>query len=69
MPAKPAKRKLPDMDEQQKLQQLIRDHGDDWQIERNGPVWCAVERPEPAVLILHCAYTLDELREKIERTM
>jgi len=51
----------------QELAQLLHDYGQRWQIQREGPIWAAIERPEPKVLILHCAYTIPELRKKLEK--
>ena len=47
------------------LEQILAKHGQRWQIEHEGPVWTATERPSPTALHVIIAYDLDALEQKI----
>ena len=49
--------------------ELLHDFGEIWQIERqtSPTAWVAVRRVQPPLLEIHCAVTIEELREKLVR--
>jgi hypothetical protein len=50
-----------------KLRQLLRDYGQRCEIQLIASgTWEAVSRPSPGQTVVHCAHSLDELRDKIE---
>ena len=51
--------------EPSRLGQILARHGQRWQIEREGPVWTATERPSPTALHVIVARDLDALEQKI----
>ena len=51
--------------EPSRLERILKEHGKRWEIERDGPVWTATERPSPTALHVIIAHDLDELERKI----
>jgi hypothetical protein len=51
--------------EPSRLEHILARHGQRWQIEREGPVWTATERPSPTALHVVVAHDLDALEQKI----
>ena len=51
--------------EPSRLERILAEHGQRWQIERDGPVWTATERPSPTALHVIVAHDLDALEQKI----
>jgi hypothetical protein len=51
--------------EPSRLERILSEHGQRWQIEREGPVWAATEHPSPTALHVLIAYDLDALEQKI----
>ena len=51
--------------EQSRLEQILAQHGHRWQIERDGLMWRATERPSPTALHVLIARDLDALQRKI----
>jgi hypothetical protein len=51
--------------EPSRLERILKEHGQRWEIERDGPVWTATERPSPTALHVIIARDLDELERKI----
>ena len=51
--------------ERSRLEQILAEHGQRWQIERDGLVWTATEHPSPTALHVIVAYDLDALEQKI----
>jgi hypothetical protein len=43
----------------------LAEHGQRWQIERDGSVWTATEHPSPTALHVIVAHDLDALQQKI----
>jgi hypothetical protein len=43
----------------------LAEHGQRWQIERDGSVWTATEHPGPTALHVLVAHDLDALEQKI----
>jgi len=48
-----------------RLERILAEHGERWQIEREGLVWTATEHPSPASLHVLVAHDLDALERKI----
>jgi hypothetical protein len=48
-----------------RLERILAEHGQRWQIERDGSVWTATEHPGPAALHVLVAHDLDALERKI----
>jgi hypothetical protein len=48
-----------------RLERLLAEHGERWEIEHEGLVWTATEHPSSASLHVLVAYDLDELERKI----
>lgn len=46
-------------------EQNLAEHGQRWQIERDGSVWTATEHPSPTALHVIVAHDLDALEQKI----
>ena len=51
--------------EPSRLERILAEHGQRWQIERDGSVWTATEHPSPEVLHVVVAHDLDALEQKI----
>jgi hypothetical protein len=51
--------------EPSRLERMVAEHGQRWQIERDGSVWTAIEHPSPTALHVIIAYDLDALEQKI----
>jgi hypothetical protein len=51
--------------EPSRLERMVAEHGQRWQIERDGSVWTATEHPSPTVLHVIIAHDLDALEQKI----
>ena len=51
--------------ERSRLERILAKHGQRWQIEREGLVWTATERPSPTALHVIIARELDALERKI----
>ena len=51
--------------EPSRLERILAEHGQRWQIERDGPVWTATEHPSPTALHVIVAHDLDALERKI----
>jgi len=51
--------------EPSRLERILAKHGQRWQIEREGPVWTAIEHPSPTSLHVVVAHDLDALEQKI----
>ncbi len=47
------------------LERILAEHGQRWQIERDGSVWTATEHPSPTALHVLVAHNLDSLEQKI----
>ena len=50
--------------EPSRLERILAEHGQRWQIEREGPVWTATEHPSPTALHVIVAHDLDALERK-----
>ena len=48
-----------------RLERILAEHGQRWQIERDGSVWTATERSSPTALHVLVAHDLDTLEQKI----
>ena len=48
-----------------RLERILAEHGQRWQIERDGSVWTATEHPSPTALHVIVAHDLDALEQKI----
>lgn len=48
-----------------RLERILAEHGQRWQIERDGSVWMATEHPSPTALHIIVARDLDTLEQKI----
>jgi len=46
-------------------ERMVAEHGQRWQIERDGSVWTATEHPSPTALHVIVAHELDALEQKI----
>jgi len=51
--------------EPSRLERILAEHGQRWQIERDGSVWAATEYPSPTALHVVVAHDLDALEQKI----
>jgi hypothetical protein len=51
--------------EHSRLERILAEHGQRWQIERDGSVWTATEHPSPTALHVLMAHDLDALEQKI----
>jgi hypothetical protein len=51
--------------EPSRLERMVAEHGQRWEIERDGSVWTATEHPSPTALHVIIAYDLDALEQKI----
>jgi hypothetical protein len=51
--------------EPSRLERMVAEHGQRWQIERDGSVWTATEHPSPTALHVIIAHDLDALEQKI----
>jgi hypothetical protein len=51
--------------EPSRLEQILAEHGERWQIEREGPVWTATGHLSPTALHVIVAHDLDALEQKI----
>jgi hypothetical protein len=51
--------------EPSRLERILTEHGQRWEIERDGLVWTATEHPSPTALHVVVARDLDELERKI----
>jgi hypothetical protein len=51
--------------EPSRLARILAEHGQRWEIEREGLVWSATEHPNPAALHVIIAYDLQALEQKI----
>jgi hypothetical protein len=51
--------------EPSRLERILAEHGQRWQIERDGSVWTATEHPSPTALHFLVAHDLDTLEQKI----
>jgi len=51
--------------EPSRLEQILAQYGHRWQIERDGLMWMATERPSPTALHVLIARDLDALERKI----
>ena len=51
--------------EPSRLERILKEHGQRWDIERDGLVWTATEHPSPTALHVIIAHDLDELERKI----
>ena len=51
--------------EPSRLERILAEHGQRWQIERDGSVWTATEHLGPTVLHVLVAHDLDALERKI----
>ena len=51
--------------ETSRLERILAEHGERWEIEREGLVWTATERPSPTALHVIVARDLDALEQKI----
>jgi hypothetical protein len=50
--------------EPSRLERILAEHGQRWQIERDGSAWTATEHPSPTALHAIVAYDLDALEQK-----
>lgn len=48
-----------------RLERILAEHGQRWEIERDGLMWTATERPSPTALHVIIARDLDALERKI----
>jgi hypothetical protein len=48
------------------LRQLLREHGQRWEIQLVRTYWEAVTHPWPGCTVVHCAHDLAGLRAKLE---
>ena len=51
--------------EPSRLERILAEHGQRWQIERAGSVWMATEHPSSTALHVIVAHDLDALEQKI----
>lgn len=51
--------------EPSRLERILVEHGQRWEIERDGPVWTATERPSPTAVHVIVARDLNALEQKI----
>jgi len=51
--------------ESSRLERILAEHGQRWQIEHDGLVWKATEHPSPTALHVIAAYDLEALEQKI----
>jgi hypothetical protein len=51
--------------ERSRLERILAERGQRWQIEREGSVWTATEHPSPTALHVIVAHDLDALEQKI----
>jgi hypothetical protein len=51
--------------EPSRLERILAEHGQRWEIERDGLMWAATERPSPTALHIIIARDLDALERKI----
>jgi hypothetical protein len=51
--------------EPSRLERILVKHGQRWQVERDGLVWTATERPSPTAVHVIVARDLDALEQKI----
>jgi len=51
--------------ESSRLERILAEHGQRWQIERDGSVWTATEHPSPTALRILVAHDLNTLERKI----
>jgi hypothetical protein len=51
--------------EPSRLERILAEHGRRWEIERDGPVWTATERPSPTAVHVIVARDLNALEQKI----
>jgi hypothetical protein len=51
--------------EPSRLERILGEHGQRWQIERDGSVWTATEHQSPTALHVIVAHDLDTLEQKI----
>jgi hypothetical protein len=51
--------------EHSRRERILAEHGQRWQIERDGSVWTAAEHPSPTALHVLIAHDLDALEQKI----
>jgi hypothetical protein len=51
--------------EPSRLERMLAEHGQRWQIERDGSVWTATEHPSPTALHIIVAHDLDALEQEI----
>ena len=54
--------------EPSRLERILTEHGQRWQIERDGSVWTATEHPSPTALHVIVAHDLEALEQKIIET-
>jgi len=51
--------------EPSRIERILAEYGQRWEIERDGLMWRATERPSPTSLHILIAHNLDELEQKI----
>jgi hypothetical protein len=51
--------------EPSRLERILAEHGQRWEIGRDGPMWTATEHPSPTALHVIVARDLDALEQKI----
>jgi hypothetical protein len=51
--------------EPSRVERILAEHGQRWQIERDGLVWTATEHPSQTALHVIVAHDLDTLQQKI----
>jgi hypothetical protein len=54
--------------EPSRLERILSEYGQRWQIERDGSVWTATKHPSPTALHVIVAHDLDALEQKIIET-
>ena len=54
--------------EPSRLERILAEHGQRWQIERDGSVWTATEHPSQTALHVIVAHDLEALEQKIIET-
>jgi hypothetical protein len=54
--------------EPSRVERILTEHGQRWQIEHDGLVWTATEHPSPTALHVIVAHDLDTLQQKIIET-
>jgi len=54
--------------EPSRLERILAEHSQRWQIERDGSMWTATQHPSPTALHVIVAHDLDALEQKMIET-